>query len=336
MNEHTPTSRGNAPLVVAVVLNWNGYDDTAKCVLSLQKAAYANLQIILVDNASTDGSAGRLERDFPELPFIKLSHNGGYAAGNNAGIKLALERRADYVLVLNNDVVVEPGFLWPMVQLAEKNPAAGVVTCKALLQSGNGRIYCTGGNLSRLRCGGVPLPPGERDREGEVQFISGCILLARREVFEKLGSFDERFFMYFEDVEFSRRVRRQFKLFYTPAGVVYHKSGGGDKWKNYTETYLYYTSRNRLWVFQNESRAYRLYVILYGFLNAFAKSAVIAAHSFPVRRQENRSEKRLMALWRGMRDGMFGNPAQNNQDDLSNEYAPPPDIIGERELGESL
>lgn len=305
MNEHTPTSRGNAPLVVAVVLNWNGYDDTAKCVLSLQKAAYANLQIILVDNASTDGSAGRLERDFPELPFIKLSHNGGYAAGNNAGIKLALERRADYVLVLNNDVIVNPGFLWPMVELAEKNPSAGVVTCKALLQSGNGRIYCTGGNISRLRCAGISLPSRSRDHEGEVQFISGCILLVRRKVFETIGCFDERFFMYFEDVEFSRRVKKHFKLFYTPKGVVYHKSGGGSKWKNYTETYLYYTARNRLWVFQSESPAYRLYVILYGFLNAFAKSAVIAAHSFPSRQQAKPSGKRLFALWRGMRDGIL-------------------------------
>lgn len=335
MNEQTQKSHGNPPLVIAVVLNWNGYDDTAKCVLSLQKAAYANLQIILVDNASTDGSAGRLQQDFPALPFLKLSHNGGYAAGNNAGIKLALERQADYVLVVNNDVIVEPDFLTPMVELAEKNPAAGVVTCKALLQSGNGRIYCTGGNISRLRCGGIPLPPHERDREGEVQFISGCILLARREVFEKAGSFDERFFMYFEDVEFSRRVNRQFKLIYTPRSIVYHKSGGGDKWKNYTETYLYYTSRNRLWVFQNESRAYRAYVLLYGFLNAFAKSAVIAAHSLAAQRHENRSGQRLLALWRGMRDGMFQNPAQNIQDELSNEH-PPPRIIGERELGKSL
>jgi len=252
MNTDQQIKGAKIPQIIAIVLNWNGYADTAKCVLSLQQAAYSSLKIIMVDNGSTDGSAAKLEQTFPDLTLIKLPRNLGYAAGNNAGIKAALEFDTEYLLVLNNDVVVDKNFLLPMVALAEKNPSWGIVTCKAFLQSHPQRIYCTAGSFSRIRCAGVPLSRRYLDREGEVNYISGCVLLVKKKVFETVGLFNEKFFMYCEDLEFARRVVKQFKLAYTPQGIVYHKSGGGDRWKNYTETYLYYTTRNRFWVFQNE------------------------------------------------------------------------------------
>jgi hypothetical protein len=296
-----------APLITAVVLNWNGYKDTVNCVQSLKQVAYSNLEIIIVDNGSTDGSAEKLERIFPDLMLIKLSQNGGYAAGNNAGIRFALERGAEYVLVLNNDVIVEKDCLFPMVELAGNDTAIGVVTCRAFLQSDHQRIYGTAGGFSRWRCIGAPLPPRLRGRECEVNFISGCILLVKRKVFETVGLFDEKLFMYFEDVEFSRRVGKQFKLAYTPKGLAYHKSGGGDRWRNYTETYLYYTTRNRFWVFRDEPLWYRVYVTLYGILNAFAKSVVIITN-LPAKSSRNQAGKRLEALWRGLIDGLLKNP----------------------------
>ena len=296
--------------VAVIVLNWNDYKDTAECVLSLKRTKYPNIEIILVDNGSNDGSDIQLERDFPGLKLIKLQRNGGYAAGNNAGIRFALERQAEYILILNNDVVVEPDFLSPMVALAEKNPAAGIVTCKAFFQSKNGRVYCTAGSFSWLRCAGVALAPRHREYEGEVEYISGCILLIRRDVFDTVGMLDERFFMYFEDLEFSRRVCRHFKLFYTPRGVVYHKSGGGDGWTNYTETYLYYTARNRFWVFRQEQLWYRSYVFLYSLVNALAKSLVVFIHSLSRHGHHKRLRTRLLALWQGLFDGLFKKPPQ--------------------------
>jgi hypothetical protein len=273
----------------------------------LENASYPALRIVIVDNNSDDGSAAKLSARFPYTPFLRREFNGGYAAGNNDGIRHALQQGADYVLLINNDVVVEPDFLLPMVELAESNSEIGMVTCKAFFQSNRERIYCTAGYFSRWRCAGVSLPPRERDREGEVSYISGCILLVKRKVFETAGLLDEKFFMYYEDVEFARRVRERYKLAYAPSGAVYHKSGAGDRWENYTETYLYYTTRNRFWAFRRESYLYQIYVFLFSILNVLGKAFVIIANP-PAQRNRRTASKKLSALWRGLRDGVFSNP----------------------------
>jgi GT2 family glycosyltransferase len=307
MNERMQQPSTKLPRVAVVVLNWNGYEDTAACVISLQQATYANLQIILVDNGSTDGSAEKLERTFPGLTLIKLAQNGGYAAGNNAGIRAALAQAADYILVLNNDTTVEKGFLNPMVQAAERDPAIGIVTCKVYYRSEPNRIYAAGGTFKRWLCTGINDRQWEIDVQGanhqeserEITFAPGCAQLIRRSVFEKIGLLDERFFLYFEDLEFSRRVNESFRLIYVPGAGIYHKSGAGTKWASYTPTYLYYHTRNRLWVFKEEPWFYRAYVLGFTVLNALAKTLVII-HS----RQDNGLRGRIRAIWRGVKDGV--------------------------------
>lgn len=296
------------PLVIAVVLNWNGFEDTVKCVQSLQKVQYSNLDIIIVDNASTDGSYEKLREQFPNISLLRRSLNGGYAAGNNDGIRVALQRDAAYVLLINNDVAVENDFLLPMIECAKQDSSIGIVTCKAFLQSDPTRIYCTGGSINRWRCSGIDLPSSLQGTECDVTYISGCVLLVKREVFETVGLLDEKFFMYFEDFEFSRRAGKQFRLCYTPKGVVYHKSGAGTGWDQYTATYLYYHTRNRFWVFRHDSLFYRIYVAMFGIANALAKSVVILVKAFG---KSNRTipRKELNALWCGMRDGLRRKPS---------------------------
>ncbi len=305
MNQNVRNPISQTPSIFAVVLNWNGYEDTAKCLVSLRQATYPNLKIVLVDNGSTDGSAEKLERSFPEIATLKLPHNGGYAAGNNAGIRFALKNGADYVLVLNNDVVVDKNFIQPMLELLERKPAAGIVTCKVYYELEPQRIYSAGGTFSLWLCTGVNDFQGQisnafhssQEREREVTFIPGCVFLARRAVFEKIGMMEEKFFLYFEDLEFSRRVRERFKLFYTPRGTIYHKSGAGTGWAYYTPTYLYYHTRNRFWVFRDDPAVYRLYVFLFTFLNALAKTlAIVLTFRQPT--------ERISALWRGVKDGV--------------------------------
>jgi len=304
MKDNTKHQPVAVPSVIAVVLNWNGYDDTVQCVSSLQQAHYSNLQIILVDNGSTDGSTTRLEQAFPALTLIKLSENTGYAAGNNAGIKAALARGADYVLVINNDTTVEKKFLQPMVDAAERDITAGVVTCTVNYQAEPDRIYAAGGQFKRWLCTGVNANQREifaeqSAREREVSFISGCVMLVRRSVFEKCGLLDERFFLYFEDLEFSRRANKNFRLLYVPGAKIYHKSGAGTKWASYTPTYLYYHTRNRLWAFKNDFWFYRIYVFGFTILNALAKTLVVIyshrGHSL---------RDRIQAIWRGVKDGL--------------------------------
>jgi hypothetical protein len=135
---------------MAVVLNYNGYDDTVKCIRSLEKVSYANLKLLLVDNGSPDGSGERLKEEFSRIPIILLKENTGYAAGNNAGIRYALEQGADYVLVINNDVVVDSGFLEPMLNITETQPDVGIVTCKVFYQSAPNEIFSAAGRMNWL------------------------------------------------------------------------------------------------------------------------------------------------------------------------------------------
>jgi GT2 family glycosyltransferase len=278
--------------ITAVVLNWNGPEDTIRCVRSLRESAQPGLDVVVVDNASTDDSVTRFRSELPGVTIITRDSNGGYAAGNNEGIRSALARGADYVLVVNNDVVVTRGFLEPMLAEAEADPRVGVVTCDARFESDHDRSYPTGGTLSWWRGAGVALPRSSREQRKVVDFVSGCILLVRREVFEKVGYFDESFFMYFEDVDFSRRVARAFQIVYTPRAMVYHRSGGGDAWSRQTTTYLYYMARNRVRAFRDRSVAYRAYLVLVSFVAAVAKSLAILLRG-------SRREQQLGALWSG-------------------------------------
>jgi GT2 family glycosyltransferase len=289
--------------VTAVVLNWNRPIDTIDCVRSLQQSAYPDLDILVVDNASTDDSVARIESALPGVPIIRSPINGGYAAGNNIGIRHALANAAEYVLVLNNDVLAEAGFLQPMVREAEADPSVGIVTCDARFQSDHARSYPTGGRLNLWRGAAVALSRRERSQRMAVDFVSGCILLVPRAVFEKVGLLDETFFMYFEDYEFSRRVATSYRLLYTPDATVYHLSGGGDRWAVQTPTYLYYMARNRFLAFRNEPAAYRFYLALLGTAIAVAKSVAILSHAVHGGRGAQAGQQ-LGALWSGLLAGL--------------------------------
>ena len=307
-DDSMPMTNNQHPFVYAVVLNYNGTEDTRECVSSLQQSGYPRLEIVIVDNASPDGSAEVITRSFPDLPLLRQATNGGYAAGNNAGIRYVLARNADFILVINNDVVVEKGFLEPMVNMLRRDSGIGVVNAKVFYQSAPQEIFSAVGEFSRWLCTG--LNKG-RDAEAcrsttlecDVDYVCGVLLLIRREVFETIGLLDERFFMYFEDVEFSQRVRTQYRLAYTARSVAFHKSGGGKGWRAYTELYLYYHTRNRLWVFRNETWPYRVYVALFTLATALAKAAIIFLNCVD---NPRKMLKQWEALYDGIIDGLIG------------------------------
>lgn len=309
-SDKNTNSNHTQPSVCAVVLNWNALDDTTECIESLKNVHYANLKIVIVDNASNDGSAVKLSQLYPDMSILKLNHNGGYAAGNNAGIRWGLQNGFDYILVINNDTIVEPGFLTPLVEAIEANPSIGIITGKVLYYEERNRIYSAGGYFSKLYCAGINGRFKENDeflaneeKIQEISFVPGCMMLIHRKVFEDLGLMDEMYFLYFEDLEFSRRVSKKYTLAYVPSSRIYHKSGGGTRWSNYTPTYIYYHSRNRIWVFGNESAIYRTYVLLYSLINALAKAIVIIS-------QNNKGTKyfpwkQLKAIRQGIIDGVI-------------------------------
>jgi GT2 family glycosyltransferase len=243
----------SSPSIAIILLNWNGWQDTIECVESCRTLSYPNYRILLVDNGSTDDSEAILRERFPDIEFIQTGANLGFAGGNNVGIRHALAQGADYVWLLNNDTVVDTGALSALVQMAEGDNQVGMVGSKIVYHGNPHMIWYAGAVLDSER----PYRPhhrglneddrGQYDETCPTGYITGCSLLARREMMAAVGLLDEDLFLYFEDVDWSARARAAgWKLMYCPESLVYHKvslSVGGAA----SPTLLYYTARNRLY-----------------------------------------------------------------------------------------
>jgi GT2 family glycosyltransferase len=218
-----------SPLVFIIVLNWNGKHHLQDCLDSLSSLDYPNYRILLVDNNSKDGSLSLATDKYPHVESIQNSDNLGFAEGNNVGIRYALSKRADYVVLLNNDTRVEPDFLQHLIQRGEAKNKTGVLGGTILMFSNPLIVNSTGVNLN-LFAYGWDRDFGENriaigNEGGEVLAVSGCLMAIKREVLEEVGLLDPKFFAYFEDVDFCLRVwsRSDFTVEYVPHAVVYHK-----------------------------------------------------------------------------------------------------------------
>jgi len=228
------------PLVVVVVLHWNSFDTTKECLESLKNVKYKNFKIIVVDNGSSNNSGSILSKYFPDIYFIYNKKNYGFAKGNNIGIVRALRMGAKYVLILNNDTVVSPDFIGPLVKVGEMDKLSLVLGGKIYLYL-NGvktnKIDYSGGKLSFWRGKGIKFRKdysicgsGRDNCPIEVSFISGCFMMIKKEAIDYVGLFDERFFFGFEDVDYCLRVKKAgFKMIYVPTSVIWHKKGGSRK-----------------------------------------------------------------------------------------------------------
>lgn len=219
----------NGPKVAIIVLNWNNYVDTKECLESLAGITYPNCDVIVIDNASTDDSIDRLEREFPRHTFIRNDKNLGFAAGYNVGIRQALNSEANYILILNNDMVVEKGFLEPAIKIAEQDGQVGVIGGKIYHYDDPKRISVICGKYKRFRWGVLPygkdqIDQGQFDNSHEVQFVTGAMMLVKREVFKRVGLLPETYFFWNEEWDFSYHVRKEgYKLYYVSKFVAWHK-----------------------------------------------------------------------------------------------------------------
>lgn len=213
--------------VAAVVLNFRRAGDTIACVESIQRDA-PDTQVVVVDNASGDGSAERIVLAVPGIHMIASESNGGYAAGNNQGIRHALAGDVDSILILNNDLTLDSGCIGALCRALNANPSWGIAAPLSLLPGDDQIVdFFTGEVLlehAALRAPGRDEPRGDRFREpAETGYVTGSAMLIRRDVFERAGLLDERYFLVWEDVEFSLRVRKAgYVLGVTPDAVVQH------------------------------------------------------------------------------------------------------------------
>lgn len=214
-----------------VVLNYNRAHYTFQCLESLFSAAPSPCEIILIDNGSTDNSAREFTARFDNnerVTLLLLDENLGYCGGMNKGIKLLLGNRGiKIILLLNNDTTAKSDFLLPLMECLKDGSVYSLATPKILREDGL-TIWSTGENvfyplLLSVRSKGAKDGP-RFNTPREINCITGCAMAVRREVFEKIGLFDEKYFSYVEDVDFCRRARwAGFRFAYCHKSVVYHK-----------------------------------------------------------------------------------------------------------------
>lgn len=190
--------------VDVVVLNWNGWQDTIACLASLQLQDYPSFNLLVVDNASTDGSVDKIKQAMPSVELLQTGANLGFGGGCNVGMRHAFSRGADYVWLINSDSTVDPHALSELVRKADQNSGLGSVGSVLYEADATDRVQLWGG-------GRVQLWSGQSKHQrlpGQLDFISGASVLLRREAIAEVGFFDEStFFMYWEDTDLAFRLR---------------------------------------------------------------------------------------------------------------------------------
>jgi GT2 family glycosyltransferase len=216
--------------ITIIVLSWNLRDETIACLESLARAELRGARVMVVDNGSRDGTVEAVRARFPEVALIALPENRGYAGGNNAGIRAALEAGAEGVLLLNNDTEVAPDFLLPLLDAFDGLPGIAAVS-SAILRHDRPEMLDVAYSEVRfdrrhvVRIVGVNAMMGHGfDRRQEVDVAIGCSLLVSAEALRQVGLFDEEFFAYHEEVDWCLRARRWgYRILYEPYSRVYHR-----------------------------------------------------------------------------------------------------------------
>jgi hypothetical protein len=326
--------------VVALVLNWNGFEDTVECIESILRSDPTPAHIVVLDNGSIDGSVQRL-RDwaasqaldyawFPSpslayvspapttpLVFIECRHNLGYAGGNNVGLRYAVERAgAEFVWILNNDVVVDHRALERALQVAQSDPRIGMVGAKLLRYDEPETIQALGGGfIVPILCHDTQLGSGKHsetsgDAPIPVDHLIGASLLVRVEAIADVGTIDESYFLYREETDWCiRMVRRGWKLFCSPTSLVWHKQARSIGFKS--PLHDYYAVRNVLHLVRKFYPA----ALPTAFAYFACRSILPKVARFELRR--------LGAVFAALRDfafGVTGQPSAYGESALVREY----------------
>ena len=241
----------NYPKVYAITLSYDRKEDTIEFLESLKKMTYPNYEILVVENGSSDDSAKAIKEKFPEVSLIEIKKNVGYSRGFNIGLEFAYTKGADYFLILNNDTVVDPEALTELVETAQRYDDTGFVTGKVYFYKDPSKIQTAGrfNDGTKLVGGHVGWGEddvGQCDEEKKYDFVDDVFLLVKKEVYEKIGGYDESFFIAWEEADWCVRVRRAgFKIFYSPKAKIRHK-GNLTTSDGVTYATVYYRTRNQI------------------------------------------------------------------------------------------
>jgi GT2 family glycosyltransferase/protoporphyrinogen oxidase len=233
--ERMPVSEIINPLVYAVILTYNHFSDTKECLDSLIMSDYLNMKILVVDNGSSDGTPDLVRQQYPQIQVIENSENLGVPAGYNVGFQYALQENADYILMLNNDTIVSPDMVSQLLNVAGEDPETGIVMPKIMYYDQKDEVWSSGGRYRAF-------PPAilltdkanlSNDQIRMIEYAPSCGLLIHRQAFERVGLFDPGYFFFFDDWDFSERVRAYgMHIWYAPHTMMWHKVSRSVKGSN--------------------------------------------------------------------------------------------------------
>jgi len=307
----------NPPKVSIIILNWNGLEDTIECLESLKKITYSNYEVIVVDNGSKRNDAQVLQEKFGDyIHLIRNDKNYGYTGGNNIAIRYVLKNYSpDYFLILNNDTVVAPDFLGQMIKVAENDASIGIAGPKVYYYGSSNRIQSAGARINMKTSqnsliGIEQVDTGQYDLQQQVDYVSGCCLLIKKELIQKVGLFDESYFCYWDETDYCFRVRQAgYKIVYAPHAKIWHKKSITlQPWyrtmrrrdqANALPYSLYFMTRNNFKFMKKHAttKQYRSFLAyFFGYRFWFMTGVCLLYH---------RDIKLLIALFRGVRDGLF-------------------------------
>jgi len=291
--------------VAIILVNWNGYEFTADCLTSLRNVHYLDFSVFVVDNASENAEGGDLKANFPEIELIQNLDNLGFAGGNNVGIRKAVEDGYSYVMLLNNDTVVEPDFLGQMIRKFHDNPKLGIVQPLIFFLHDRNQIWSAGGKWNRVFCRAITIGDRRfkenfRAVDTSLDWATGCCMMITSEALVEVGLLNESYFTYFEDVEWSLRFRdKGYQIELASQSVIYHEAGASSKKKHSEGTLsagvFYYLVRNQFYLIR--SRASLVQKVFAGTYHTFRFMGWMAYFCL-----RGRSQK-LKAVAKGMRDG---------------------------------
>lgn len=236
-------------LVYIILINYNTKAHTIECLKSLANLNYNNYKIVVVDNNSEDSDFSEVQAKYSNVHIINNSKNYGFAGANNIGIKYALKNNADYVLLLNNDTIVDKDFLRILVNESKKNEEIAICTSKILYYDLRNRIWYGGGNINYFKGNSQIYNFNEEssisNKNMYCNFASGCCMLIKSNALRKVGLMNEEYFLYYEDVDYCVKFLKEgYKIYYVSSSIVFHKESISTQ--KYSYLYQYYFARNRL------------------------------------------------------------------------------------------
>lgn len=262
MEHYIDNSKWNK--VAVVLVNYNDELYLERCLNSLYKQSYKDYTICIVDNGSKDRSLEKVAEKHPDIKAFFLGKNLGWGAGSNIGIKKAIENGSEYILLLNTDTEVEPDMLELLVQYAEPS----IVTTPRMymdISHKESSGWYSGGiiNYDTAEVNQVVYKWDKSDKVSKkVSFVTGCCMLIHRDVFSKVKLFDEEYFLYYEDVDFSiRLLENNIEMLYIPKAGLWHKVGGSSGSEGISYISEYYTVRNQLFLVKKYKKYFKKDVI---------------------------------------------------------------------------